>query len=45
MVLLRHLGFSDAETDAIFTTRIQRYREIANAAAQATDEDLIVPQD
>jgi hypothetical protein len=45
MVLLRHLGFSDHEIDAIFTTRVQRYREIANAKAQASDEDLIVPQE
>lgn len=45
MVLFRHLGFSEDEIDAIFTTRIQRYREIANAKEQASDADLIVPQE
>ncbi|RDI73514.1 hypothetical protein Gocc_2870 [Gaiella occulta] len=45
MVLLRHLAFSDHQIDEIFTTRVQRYREIANARAQASDEDLIVPQE
>jgi hypothetical protein len=45
MVLLNRLGFSDQEIDQIFTTRIERYREIANVKAQASDEDLVVPQE
>lgn len=45
MVLLKHLGFGDAAIDEIFTTRVPRYREIANASAQASDEDLVVPQE
>lgn len=45
MALLRRLGFSDDAIDQIFTTRVERYREIANAKAQASDEDLVVPQE
>ena len=45
MVLLNQLGFSDTQIDEIFKTRIQRYREITNAKAYASDEDLVVPQE
>jgi hypothetical protein len=45
MVLLHRLGFSDEAIDQIFTTRTERYREVANVKAQASDEDLVVPQE
>jgi hypothetical protein len=45
MLLLRHLDFSDDEIDTILSTRLERYREIANAKAQASAEDLVVPQE
>jgi hypothetical protein len=45
MLLLRRLGFTDAEVDAIFTQRTERYREVKNFKDQITDEDLIVPED
>ena len=45
MVLLHRLGFTDKAIDEIFKTRIERYREIAIVKAQASDEDLVVPQE
>ena len=41
----RRLGFSDEQIDQIFTTRVPRYRDIANAEADASDGDLVVPQE
>jgi hypothetical protein len=45
MVLLHRLGFSNKAIDQIFATRLERYRQIANVKAQASDEDLVVPQE
>lgn len=45
MVLLHRLGFSNEAIDQIFATRLERYRQIANVKAQASDEDLVVPQE
>jgi ApeA N-terminal domain 1/Apea-like HEPN len=45
MSLLREIGFSCEAIDDIFTTRVPRYREIANAKAQVADEAAAVPQE
>lgn len=45
MSLLRELGFSCEQIDTIFTTRVQRYAEIANAKTYADDEDEAVPKE
>jgi hypothetical protein len=45
MSLFQQLGFSSEEIDTIFTTRTERYREIANAKSQVGDEHLMVPNE